>query len=180
MKVTATTFKDLVILEPDVIGDNRGSFMESYNRRTFESLGLNTEFVQDNQSRSRQGVLRGLHYQLAPYAQSKLIRVLHGSILDVVVDLRRDQPTFSQHFTIELSSEKRNQVFIPKGFAHGFVVLSEYAEVLYKCDEYYHRESERGIAFDDRTLAIDWRLSVEQLVLSEKDRLNPTIKEAEF
>jgi dTDP-4-dehydrorhamnose 3,5-epimerase len=175
MTVTPTGFESLLILEPKVIGDHRGYFMEAYNRQVMASLGVDIDFIQDNQSKSRKGVLRGLHFQVAPHAQSKLIRVLSGSILDVVVDLRRDQPTYSNHFSIELSSENMKQLLVPKGFAHGFVVLSDEVEVLYKCDEYYFPASERGIAYNDSALGIDWMLRPEELILSERDKSHPKL-----
>jgi dTDP-4-dehydrorhamnose 3,5-epimerase len=169
MHVLTTAFRDLVILEPVRFMDERGFFMESYNQRTFAALGLNYTFIQDNQSYSKYGVLRGLHFQRAPYAQTKLVLVLSGRILDVVVDLRAEEPTYGRHFSIELSSENRKQLLVPKGFAHGFVVLSDHAEVLYKCDEYYNKDSEGGIRFDDPSLSINWFLGKNELIVSRKD-----------
>lgn len=180
MNVIETGYKGLLILEPRVFGDSRGYFMESYNKKTLLAAGIDIEFVQDNQSSSRKGVLRGLHFQNSPFPQVKLIRVLNGLILDVVVDIRREEPTYGKHFSIELSSEKKNQLLVPKGFAHGFVVLSEMAEVLYKCDQYYHPEAEGGIAYNDPSLKIDWRLSSEELILSDKDKIHPNLSEAIF
>lgn len=180
MQIIETGFEGLEILEPKILSDDRGHFFESYNKRTLLSLEIDINFIQDNQSNSRKGVLRGLHFQNAPYTQTKLIRVLNGSILDVVVDLRKEQPTFGKYFSIELSSEKKNQLLIPKGFAHGFVVLSEMSEVLYKCDEYYYPDAEGGILYSDPFLKIDWVLQSSELILSEKDKLYPTLTGASY
>jgi dTDP-4-dehydrorhamnose 3,5-epimerase len=180
MKLVATEFRDLYVLEPTVLGDDRGYFMESYSRRTLMQTGIDLNFVQDNQSSSRKGVLRGLHYQTAPYAQTKLVRVLSGIILDVVVDLRRQEKTFGKHFSLELSAENKKQVLVPKGFAHGFITLSDQAEVFYKCDEYYHPEADRGILYSDPGLAIDWKMEADQFILSDKDRKHPLLTEANF
>ncbi|MEJ7645977.1 MAG: dTDP-4-dehydrorhamnose 3,5-epimerase [Chryseolinea sp.] len=180
MKVKETEFEGLYILEPAVFGDSRGFFMESFNAKVLEKAGLVANFIQDNQSFSTAGVLRGLHYQSAPYAQTKLVRVLSGVILDVIVDLRREQPTFGKSFTIELSSENKRQLYVPKGFAHGFSVLGESAEILYKCDNYYHREAEGGILYNDPALGIDWKLPEDKIVLSEKDARNPLMADATF
>jgi len=180
MKVKETEFEGLYILEPAVFGDSRGFFMESFNAKVLEKAGLVANFIQDNQSFSTAGVLRGLHYQNAPYAQTKLVRVLSGVILDVVVDLRKEQPTFGKSFTIELSSENKRQLYVPKGFAHGFSVLGDSAEILYKCDNYYHRESEGGILYNDPAFGIDWRLAEDKIVLSEKDARNPLMADATF
>ncbi len=169
MNVFPTAFRDLIILEPVLFKDERGFFMEAYNQRTFSALGLNYNFIQDNHSKSRYGVLRGLHFQKAPYAQTKLVRVLSGRILDVVVDLRAEEPTYGRHLSVELSAENGRQLLVPKGFAHGFVVLSEHAEVLYKCDEYYNKDSEGGIRFDDPDLKIDWSIPHDRIIISEKD-----------
>ncbi|HEX8060201.1 MAG TPA: dTDP-4-dehydrorhamnose 3,5-epimerase [Cyclobacteriaceae bacterium] len=178
MNVVATRFKDLFILEPKVFGDSRGYFMESYNRETLLSKGIDITFAQDNQSRSSRGVLRGLHFQRNPNAQTKLVRALSGSILDVVVDLRKKEPTFGQHFSIELTADNKKQVLVPKGFAHGFVVLSETAEVFYKCDEFYRAESDSGINY--KSIDVDWRIPQGDLLLSEKDKNLPHISEAKF
>ena len=178
MKVIETGFKGLVLLEPKVFGDNRGYFMESYNSKVLKSLGLDAEFIQDNQSSSKYGVVRGLHYQNAPYAQTKLVRVLSGTILDVVVDLRKDQPTFGKPYAIEISAENKRQIYVPRGFAHGFSVLSEAAEILYKCDNYYHPEAEGGVLYNDPALRIDWGVKQELISLSEKDKKNPVLAEA--
>jgi dTDP-4-dehydrorhamnose 3,5-epimerase len=178
MNVSPTGFKGLFVLEPKVIGDSRGYFMESYNKQTFLNAGIDITFVQDNQSRSSRGVLRGLHFQRTPYAQTKLVRVLSGAVLDVVVDLRRSEPTFGKYFSVEISAENKKQVLVPKGFAHGFVVLSETAEVFYKCDEFYRPEADGGIHY--KSVDIDWKLSPDQLILSEKDKNLPAIENAKF
>ncbi len=180
MKVITTGFDGLFIIEPKVMGDERGYFMESYNQKTFSQNGITNTFVQDNQSRSKKGVLRGLHFQNAPYAQTKLIRVLSGSILDMVVDLRKQQPTFGKHFKIELSGDDKKQLLVPKGFAHGFLVLSEYAEVLYKTDEFYNQQAEGGINFLDPALGFSEALSDVTLTLSEKDKTLPLFSHAKF
>ncbi len=180
MKVISTEFKGLFILEPNVLGDSRGYFMESFSRRTLFEAGIDLNFVQDNQSSSKKGVLRGLHFQNAPYAQTKLVRVLSGSILDVVVDLRKEEPTFGKYFPLELSSENKKQLLVPKGFAHGFVVLSEQAEVFYKCDEYYHPQADGGILYSDPALDIDWVLDSKELILSDKDKIHPWLDNAKF
>jgi len=180
MNIISTGFKDLFVLEPKVLGDTRGYFMESFSRRTLLEAGIDLNFVQDNQSSSKRGVLRGLHFQNAPYAQTKLVRVLSGSVLDVVVDLRKDQATFGKHFSIELSSENKKQVLVPKGFAHGFVVLTEQAEVFYKCDEYYQPQADGGILYNDPAIGIDWNFTADELILSEKDKLHPKLENAKF
>jgi dTDP-4-dehydrorhamnose 3,5-epimerase len=180
MKIDVTGFKDLLILEPKMLSDSRGCFMESYNRRTLVEAGIDLVFVQDNQSSSSRGVLRGLHFQNAPYSQAKLIRVLKGTILDVVVDLRIGQPTYGKHHSIELSAENNKQLLVPKGFAHGFVVLSDQAEVLYKCDEYYWPQADGGIIYNDPTFYINWGFKEEELILSEKDKSHPTLENAKF
>jgi len=178
MNVVSTPFKDLFVLEPKVFGDARGYFMESYNRETLLKNGIDINFVQDNQSQSTRGVLRGLHFQSNPHAQTKLVRVLSGSILDVVVDLRKKEPTFGQHFAVELSSGNKKQMLVPKGFAHGFVVLSEIAEVFYKCDEFYRPESDGGIHYT--SVDADWGIPMGDLLLSDKDKKLPHIREAKF
>ncbi|MGK7389591.1 MAG: dTDP-4-dehydrorhamnose 3,5-epimerase [Candidatus Cyclobacteriaceae bacterium M2_1C_046] len=176
MKLSETGIEDLVVLEPKVHGDDRGYFMESYNKKILSDFGLNYHFIQDNQSKSRYGVLRGLHYQNPPYAQTKLIRVLHGCILDVAVDIRKSSQTYLKHFAIELSEENKKQLLVPKGFAHGFLVLSESAEILYKCDEFYNPEHEGGLHFNDSSLNIDWKIPSSQIVLSDKDAKNPNVE----
>jgi len=173
MPFYSTGLEGLLVFEPKVFEDNRGYFFEAYNENSFKQEGINISFVQDNQSSSSYGVIRGLHYQLNPYAQSKLIRVLNGSILDVAVDIRKGSPTFGKVFSIELSAENRKQLFIPVGFAHGFSVLSEKAEVLYKCDQFYNKESEGGILYNDPSLGIDWKIDINKAVVSEKDLSSP-------
>ncbi len=178
MKLLETALKECYILEPTVYEDHRGYFFESFNEDTFEKLtGQRVHFVQDNQSFSTHGVLRGLHAQKGEHAQAKLIRVLQGQIRDVVVDARPDSETFGQHIAVELSAENKLQFFVPRGFLHGFVVLSETASISYKCDNRYYKASEYGVRFDDDTLAIDWALPHDTLVLSDKDLALPTFKE---
>jgi dTDP-4-dehydrorhamnose 3,5-epimerase len=178
MNIQETHIPGLLVIRPDVYGDSRGYFFESFSARKFEEMtGINAEFVQDNESRSSYGVVRGLHMQLPPHSQAKLVRVVEGRVLDVAVDLRTDSPTFGRHFSIELSGENHLQVYIPKGFAHGFSVLSESAVFQYKCDEYYAPGSEAAIAWDDQDLNIDWKVPAEDVVLSAKDRNHPAFKE---
>ena len=177
MAFTETGIEGVLIFEPRVFEDYRGYFFESYNQSAFEAAGLHYNFVQDNQSFSKYGVVRGLHYQLNPYAQAKLVRVLQGRILDVAVDMRKSSPTYGKHFAIELSDENKKQLLIPKGFAHGFSVLSETALVMYKCDAFYNKESEAGIIYNDVDLAIDWRLPGGAAIVSEKDLELPSFKE---
>ena len=165
---------DVIVVEPRVHGDERGYFVETFRQDLFEeAVGYAVNFVQDNESKSSKGVLRGLHFQLAPHAQSKLVRVIEGSVLDVAVDIRVGSPTFGQHVAVELSGENKRQMFVPRGFAHGFVVLSDTATFAYKVDNYYSPECDRGLAFDDKRLNIDWRLPTEQLMLSDKDTKQP-------
>jgi dTDP-4-dehydrorhamnose 3,5-epimerase len=166
---TETNIPGLVVFEPKVFADSRGHFFESFNAQTFLQQGIGIQFVQDNQSKSSYGVIRGLHFQNPPHAQCKLVRVLAGTILDVVVDIRKGSPTYGQTYSIELSAENKKQLLIPAGFAHGFSVLSETAEVLYKCDNYYNKESEGGILYNDANLAIDWQVPVDKAIVSEKD-----------
>jgi dTDP-4-dehydrorhamnose 3,5-epimerase len=173
MPFVKTDFPGLLIVEPKVYADSRGYFYESYNANTFKAEGVNIKFVQDNQSQSVYGVIRGLHYQLNPYAQTKLIRVLSGKILDVAVDIRKGSPAYGKAFIIELSAENKKQLLIPKGFAHGYSVLSETAEVFYKCDEFYHKESEGGIMYNDATLNINWQIPSNKAVISDKDLNHP-------
>lgn len=177
MNVVSTPFKGLFILEPKVLGDARGYFMESYNKEAFAAAGINIDFVQDNQSSSRKGVFRGLHFQMPPYAQTKLVRVLSGGVLDIVVDLRRNESTFGKHFTAELTSENNRQLLVPKGFAHGFLVLSDMAEVFYKCDEFYKPAADAGINCNDPALGIEWRIPAGELILSDKDKKLPLLKD---
>lgn len=175
MPLITTEIPDLLIFEPKVFTDSRGYFFESYNEKIFEEQGINIRFVQDNQSSSSYGVIRGLHYQLNPYAQTKLIRVLSGRILDVAVDMRKGSPTFGKHFDLELSAENKKQLLVPKGFAHGFSVLSDTAEVLYKCDEFYNKNSEGGIRFDDPALNINWQIPADKAIISDKDKILPVL-----
>ena len=173
-----TGLPDLIICEPNVFEDNRGYFFESYNQSNFSEAGLNYQWVQDNQSQSNYGVVRGLHFQHPPFAQTKLIRVLNGKILDVVVDIRKGSPSFGKVFIIELSSENKLQLLVPKGFAHGFSVLSPKAEVLYKCDSLFNKSSEGSILWNDPDLAIDWKIPSTDAIVSEKDKLQPKFKDA--
>lgn len=178
MKIIETEIQGLFIIEPDVYGDSRGYFFESFNKRRFkEQTGINVDFVQDNESRSTYGVVRGLHFQRPPHAQAKLVRVVSGRVLDVAVDLREGSPTYGKHVAVELSGENHRQVFIPKGFAHGFSVLSEEAVFQYKCDDYYAPETEGAVAWDDPDIAIDWRISADDMILSEKDKKHPRLSE---
>lgn len=178
MPFETTEIPGLVIFEPKVFEDNRGFFFESYNEQTFLQNGMDIKFVQDNQSWSTYGVIRGLHYQLHPYAQAKLVRVLEGKILDVAVDIRQGSPSFGRYFSIELSAANRKQLFIPAGFAHGFSVLSPTASVLYKCDQFYHKASEGGIVFNDPALDINWKVPAGKEVVSEKDIALPLLADA--
>ncbi|MEG0518888.1 MAG: dTDP-4-dehydrorhamnose 3,5-epimerase [Bacteroidales bacterium] len=178
MEVIKTNLEGVVILEPRVFGDERGYFFESFSEREFTEKVCNTRFVQDNESKSRYGVLRGLHYQLPPYAQSKLVRVVKGAVLDVAVDIRKGSPTFGKHVAVELSEENKKQLFISRGFAHGFVVLTEEVIFQYKCDNFYAPQQEGSIAWDDPALGIDWRVSPDKILLSEKDKCHPQLKDA--
>ena len=181
MNIIETRIEDLLILEPKVFGDERGYFFESYTKKVFDDLvGTKYDFVQDNESKSSYGVLRGLHYQIAPYSQAKLVRVLQGRVYDVAVDLRKDSPTYAEWIGVELSYENKKQFLIPKGFAHGFCVLSETATFAYKCDEYYRPEAERGIIYNDPTLAIDWIVKDVDISVSDKDRVLPELAGAEM
>lgn len=173
MNKEQTNIKDLVLLTPIVFEDERGYFFEAYNKNKLVDLGIHIDFIQDNQSFSKKGTLRGLHYQNPPFAQTKLVRVLEGEIMDVVIDLRKDSSTFGKHFGLQLSAENKKQLLVPQGFAHGFSVLSETAVVLYKCDQYYNKESEGGIKYDDMTLNIDWGMDLAAAIVSEKDVLLP-------
>lgn len=169
MRVIKTDIEGVVIIDPEVFGDSRGYFMESFSQRVFEREVAPVRFVQDNRSYSRYGVVRGLHYQREPYAQNKLVSCVVGRVLDVAVDIREGSPTYGKHVAVELSAENHRQLFIPKGFAHGFAVLSEEALFEYKCDEFYHPEAECGIAWNDPRIGIDWRLPKEDVILSAKD-----------
>ena len=179
MIFTETKLKGCFVIEPKIIKDDRGYFMESYNEKTFQN-GINAEvkFVQDNQSYSSKGVLRGLHYQVENHAQAKLVRVLQGSVLDVAVDLRPDSETFGQYESIELSGENQKQFFVPRGFAHGFLVLSETATFFYKCDNFYNKESEGGLIYNDPNINIDWQFETENLLISDKDKVLPNLENA--
>lgn len=170
MRVINTDIEGVVIIEPEVFGDSRGYFMESFSERDFHKNVAPVRFVQDNESCSRYGVVRGLHYQREPYAQSKLVRCVVGRVLDVAVDIREGSPTYGKHVAVELSAENHRQLFIPKGFAHGFAVLSQEAIFAYKCDEFYHPEAECGIAWNDPKIGIDWRLPEGDIILSDKDK----------
>jgi len=180
MQVIRAELEGVLILEPKVFGDQRGYFFESWNRAAFAAAGIPMDFVQDNESKSRYGVLRGLHWQAAPYTQAKLVRVISGAVLDVAVDIRKGSPTFGKHIAVELSGDNKRQMLIPRGFAHGFVVLSEEAVFSYKCDNAYMPSADRGIRPDDPALGIDWRVPAAQWVLSEKDQKHPLFKEAEL
>ena len=177
MRVIATSIPDVVIIEPDVFADDRGYFFESYSQRKFDELIAPIRFVQDNESMSCYGVLRGLHFQRPPYAQSKLVRCVSGRVLDVAVDIRRDSATYGKYVAVELSDENRRQLFIPKGFAHGYVVLSDKAIFHYKCDEFYHPEVDGGIAWNDPHIGIDWPVCEQDIILSEKDSKLPLLSE---
>ena len=178
MKVQQTNMEGVYIIEPVLHGDERGYFMESFSERDFEAqTGLKVRFVQDNESRSRKGVLRGLHFQKEPYAQAKLVRVVRGKVLDVAVDIRPESQTFGKYVATELSAENHRQMFIPKGFAHGYVVLEDDTVFQYKCDEYYHPEAEGGIAWNDPQIAIDWGVAENEVILSEKDKHRPLLSE---
>ena len=178
MEVKKTDIDGVLIIEPKVFGDSRGYFFESFNAREFkESTGLDVTFVQDNESMSTYGVMRGLHFQRPPFAQSKLVRCVRGSVLDVVVDIRKGSPTYGRHVAVELTEENHRQCFIPKGFAHGFVVLSETAVFQYKCDNFYAPQADGGISILDDSLGIDWRIPADRVVLSEKDTRHPLFKD---
>jgi dTDP-4-dehydrorhamnose 3,5-epimerase len=180
MEVTETGIRDLLLIKPKVFEDTRGYFFESYNKGILKQSGINLDFVQDNQSKSGYGVIRGLHYQLVPKAQTKLVRVLEGKIWDVAVDLRKGSRTFRQWYGVELSHENHLQLLIPKGFAHGFSVLSEQAVVFYKCDELYAPDHEAGIRFDDPELKVDWKIDEKDRILSGRDSKMPLLRDAEY
>lgn len=177
MSFYPTDIPGLLIFEPKVFEDSRGYFFECYNEKNFHQQGIDIKWVQDNQSSSSYGVIRGLHYQLNPHAQTKLIRVLQGTILDVAVDIRKGSPTYGRSFSVELSESNNKQLFIPMGFAHGFSVLSEKAVVLYKCDAFYNKESEGGICYNDPVLNIDWKIPADKAIISEKDMQLPLLKD---
>lgn len=179
MTVTETNLRGCFIIEPKVFNDDRGYFLETFNQKRFEELiGSEVTFVQDNESSSTKGVLRGLHYQIGEHAQAKLVRVIEGKVLDVVVDVRKNSDTYGETFSIELSEKNKKQLFVPRGFAHGFIVLSDTATFSYKCDNYYNKESEGGIIFNDPTLNIDWKIDEDELIISEKDKILPSFENA--
>lgn len=178
MTVTDTFIKDLKVIEPKVFGDQRGYFFETWKKSDFEAAGIDFTPVQQNESSSTYGVVRGLHFQLNPYSQAKLVRCVVGKVLDVAVDVRKGSPTFGKYFSVELSEENKRQFFIPRGFAHGFSVLSDYAVFSYLCDNVYNKESEGGIIFNDSELGIDWKIPQDKMILSDKDTKHPTLKNA--
>ena len=180
MNFTKTGIEGVVIIEPKLFNDARGYFFESFSQREFDEAVRRVRFVQDNESRSSRGVVRGLHFQKPPFAQSKLVRVISGAVLDVAVDIRRGSPTFGRHVALELSGENHRQVFIPRGFAHGFSVLTESVVFQYKCDNYYSPESEGALAWDDPDLGIDWKIASSDVILSEKDRCHSRLRDAEW
>jgi len=181
MQFTRTKIEDVIIIEPKVYGDERGYFVETFREDKLEKfLGFQVNFCQDNESKSSRGVIRGLHYQLAPAAQTKLVRVIQGRVLDVAVDIREGSPTFGQYIAVELSSENKRQLFVPRGFAHGFVVLEDDTVFAYKVDNYYSPENDRGVAFDDMSIDIDWMIEKEALKLSDKDTKQPKLKDADL
>lgn len=180
MPFIATDFEGVFIYEPRVFADERGYFFESYNQQTFEQGGINCHFVQDNQARSTRGVLRGLHFQREPFAQAKLVRVLEGKVLDVIVDLRKGSATYGKWMSVELSAENKRQFFVPRGFAHGYIVLSDTAEFFYKCDNFYSKAHEGGVIYNDPQLNIDWQLSENEFVISDKDKILPTMQGIEL
>ncbi len=173
MDFSKTPIEGLIVITPKVFADNRGYFFESYNKRAWAEAGITADFVQDNESFSSQNTLRGLHFQKPPFTQAKLVRVLEGAVWDVAVDLRKNSPTFGQWFGVELSAENKKQFFIPRGFAHGFSVLTETAKFAYKCDNFYNKESEGAVRFDDPELTVDWTIDLSKAVLSDKDLKNP-------
>ena len=175
MNFIKTPFEGLIVCEPKVWGDERGYFYEAYNEKIFQEGGIETKFVQDNQAFSSYGILRGLHYQVAPYTQAKLVRVLQGEVLDIVVDIREKSSTYGQHFAIMLSAANKRQLFIPRGFAHGYVVLSETAEFFYKCDNFYSKESEGGLRYNDPQLNIDWQIGFEDIIVADRDANFPDL-----
>lgn len=179
MNIIETAISGVVIIEPNVFGDNRGYFFESWSKASYQKANIDCNFIQDNESKSKFGVLRGLHWQAAPYTQAKLVRVISGKVLDVAVDIRKNSPTYGQHVAVELSAANKRQLFIPRGFAHGFSVLSDEVIFAYKCDNLYHPESERGLAFDDPALGIDWKVQSDNYNLSPKDAINPCLADIE-
>lgn len=181
MNVEETYLKGCFVIQPKIFRDKRGYFFESFNKKSFYlATGEDINFVQDNESFSTRGVLRGLHFQCGEYAQAKLVRVIKGKVMDIAVDIRKDSKTFGKHLSVELSEDNKKQIFIPRGFAHGFIVLSDEAIFSYKCDNYYNKDSEEGIVYNDPTLNIDWRLPEHEILVSEKDTLLPQFKYAKF
>ncbi|MCX7861800.1 MAG: dTDP-4-dehydrorhamnose 3,5-epimerase [Bacteroidales bacterium] len=180
MRVVKTPIEGLLVVEPSIYYDNRGYFFESYNEKVFRDIGIYEKFVQDNESYSTYGVIRGLHYQIEPFAQAKLVRVSKGKVWDVAVDLRKNSPTFGKWFGIELNDENKRMLFIPRGMAHGFSVLSDTAIFIYKCDNFYHKDSERGICFNDEHLNIDWKLPSDKYIISDKDKQLPKFIHAQY
>ena len=180
MNIIKTDIEGVLILEPRMFKDERGYFYESFSQREFEENVCRTTFVQDNQSMSVYGVVRGLHFQKPPFCQSKLVRCIKGAVLDVAVDIRKGSPTFGKYVAVELTEDNHRQFFIPRGFAHGFAVLSEEAVFQYKCDNYYNKESEGAIAWNDEQIAVDWRLPLDKVILSEKDKLSKPLSEAAY
>ena len=174
MNIEATTLEDACLLTPKVWGDDRGYFLESYKEHFFEDNGLDHKWIQDNESLSSFGVVRGLHYQLPPHGQAKLVRVVSGEVIDVIMDIRPESPTFGQQYSVILSGENKKQLLVPRGFAHGYGVLSKNAIFQYKVDNYYNKESERGIAFDDPALNINWHIPTSRMIISDKDKTNPS------
>ena len=180
MEVIKTNIEGVVIIEPRIFKDDRGYFYESFSQREFEEKVCRTTFVQDNQSKSSYGVLRGLHFQKPPYSQSKLVRCIKGAVLDVAVDIRKGSPTFGKYVAVELTEDNHRQFFVPRGFAHGFAVLSDEAVFQYKCDNFYNKESEGSVAWNDPQLAIDWRIPADKVILSEKDKQSKNIVDADY
>ena len=181
MNFTPQLIPDVILIEPELLGDNRGYFFETFRQDLLnKAIGSHINFIQDNESKSSKDVLRGLHYQIPPFSQSKLVRVIDGRVLDIAVDIRLSSPTFGKYISVELSSANKRQLFMPHGFAHGFVVLSDSATLAYKVDSYYSPEHERGIAFDDKDLKINWQLNLENIRLSDKDRNNPTLANSNY
>ena len=178
MQFIKTEFPGLLVFKPKIFEDNRGYFFESYNQKVFSTEGIEINFVQDNQASSTFGVIRGLHFQLEPYAQTKLIRALTGAIIDTVVDIRKNAPTYGKAYSIELSAQNKKQLLVPKGFAHGYSVISETAEVFYKCDQFYHKEADGDIAWNDPALQIDWKIPTDKITVSEKDKHHPLLENA--
>lgn len=180
MQVFDLKLEDVKLIIPDIYDDNRGYFFESYNYEKYKNIGIDNEWIQDNESKSTFGVLRGLHYQLHPYTQAKLVRVIKGKVLDVIVDIRKNSKTFGKHISIELTEANKYQLYVPRGFAHGFVVLSDEAIFSYKCDNIYMKSHERGILYNDAELSINWKIDLATVIISEKDKNNNLLKDAEL